>query len=77
METAEHAAVAAMAPAGLRGSAFGLLAVVQSVGNLAASGVAGLLWTFVSPSVAFVYLAVWMLAALVVLIGVSIRPAVQ
>ena len=66
-----------MAPAGLRGSAFGLLAVVQSVGNLAASGVAGLLWTFVSPSVAFVYLAVWMLAALVVLIGVSIRPAVQ
>jgi hypothetical protein len=61
VETAEHAAVATAALAalqGLRGSAFGLLAAVQSLGNLAASGVAGLLW-------AFAYLAGWMALALV------------
>jgi MFS family permease len=49
VETAEHAAVAALAPVELRGSAFGLLAAVQSVGNLAASAIAGLLWTIASP----------------------------
>ena len=41
VETAEHAAVAVLAPADVHGSAFGALAAVQSVGNLAASGVAG------------------------------------
>jgi MFS family permease len=50
VETAEHAAVAALAPVELRGSAFGLLAAVQSFGNLAASAIAGLLWTAVSAS---------------------------
>jgi MFS family permease len=65
VETAEHAAVAAAAPDELRGSAFGLLAAVQSVGNLAASAAAGLLWTVVSPRVAFGYLAGWMALALV------------
>lgn len=66
-ETAEHAAVAAFAPEEIRGSAFGLLATVQAVGNVAASVAAGLLYTFASPTVAFGYLAVWMLIALVVL----------
>jgi hypothetical protein len=56
METAEHAAIAVAAPAQLRGSAFGLLAAIQSLGNLAASAIAGLLWTAVSPEVAFAYL---------------------
>lgn len=37
VETGEHAAVASDAPSELRGSAFGLLAGVQSLGNLAAS----------------------------------------
>jgi hypothetical protein len=64
VETAEHAAVAAAAPAGLRGSAFGLLAAIQSFGNLAASAIAGLLWTAISPRAAFIYLAGWMLVAL-------------
>jgi MFS family permease len=64
VETAEHAAVAALAPVELRGSAFGLLAGVQSFGNLAASATAGLLWTAVSPQVAFGYLVVWMGVAL-------------
>jgi sugar phosphate permease len=39
-ETAEHAAVAYAAPLDIRGSAFGLLAAVQSFGNLAASAIA-------------------------------------
>lgn len=64
VETAEHSAVAGLAPEHLRGSAFGVLAGIQSLGNLAASGVAGLLWTFMSPSVAFVYLAAWMVVAI-------------
>jgi len=66
-ETAEHAAVATHAPEDLRGSAFGLLAGIQSLGNLAASGIAGLLWTLLSPTWAFAYLAAWMLIALVAL----------
>lgn len=66
-ETAEHAAVAAFAPPGIRGSAFGLLATVQAIGNVAASAIAGLLYTVVSPTMAFAYLAVWMLIALVTL----------
>lgn len=59
IETSEHTAVATLAPTDLRGSAFGLLAAIQSFGNLIASGVAGLLWSLVSPTVAFVYLAAW------------------
>lgn len=64
VETAEHSAVASLAPADLRGSAFGLLAAVQSFGNLAASAVAGTLWTVVSPRAAFLYLAAWMVVSL-------------
>jgi MFS family permease len=68
VETAEHAAVAALAPVELRGSSFGLLATMQAVGNLTASAIAGLLYTLASPAVAFGYLAAWMLIALVLLI---------
>ena len=50
VETAEHTAVATHAPEHLRGSAFGLLAATQSFGNLAASAVAGILWTALSPT---------------------------
>jgi MFS family permease len=64
VETAEHATVASLAPVELRGSAFGLLAAVQSFGNLAASAITGLLWTLASPRVAFGYLVAWMLLAL-------------
>ena len=55
-ETAEHAAVANHAAVEIRGSAFGALATIQSLGNFAASVVAGLLFTVVSPRVAFIYL---------------------
>jgi MFS family permease len=64
VETAQAAAVAHLAPDGLRGSAFGMLATVQSLGNFAASAIAGLLWTLVSPTAAFLYAAAWMLIAL-------------
>jgi MFS family permease len=74
VETAEHAAVAHLAPERLRGSAFGLLATVQSLGNLAASAIAGILWTAVSPTAAFIYAAAWMLIALVAFAATR-RPA--
>jgi hypothetical protein len=47
-KASNHAAVAALATVELRGLAFGLLAAVQSFGNLAASAIAGLLWTLAS-----------------------------
>ena len=51
VETAEHAAIAEHAPVALRGSAFvGALATAQAFGNFAASAIAGLLWTTVSPA---------------------------
>jgi len=65
VETAQHAAVAGLAPEALRGSAFGLLAAVQAAGNLAASAVVGVIWTVVSPAAAFAYLVGWMWLALV------------
>jgi MFS family permease len=65
VETAEQAAVAALAPPEVRGSAFGILAAIQSFGNLGASVTAGALWTLVSPRAAFLYLTAWMLVALV------------
>lgn len=66
-ETAQHASVALAVPDQLRGSSFGLLAAIQSLGNLGASAIAGLIWTFVGPSAAFAYLGFWMLVAIVVL----------
>jgi MFS family permease len=71
VETARHAAVARAAPANLRGSAFGLLAPVQAGGNLAASAVAGLLWTAVSPEAAFAYLTACAVTAATILIRSS------
>jgi MFS family permease len=64
VETAEHAAVAELAPEPLRGSAFGLLAGVQSFGNVIAYALAGLLYTVASPAAAFAYAAVAMCVAL-------------
>lgn len=72
-ETAESAAVAGLAPSEVVGSAFGLLAAVQSFGNFAASAVAGALWTLVSPRAAFAYLAFWMLVSLAALAFVRAR----
>lgn len=55
VETAEHAAVATLTPEEIRGSAFGLLAGVQSLGNLVASATAGALWTLISPAAGLLF----------------------
>ena len=73
-ETAEHAAVAELAPEDIRGSGFGLLAALQSIGNLAASTITGILWTTTSPAVAFMFLATAMTVAVAVL-ALAARPA--
>lgn len=73
IETSEHASVAALAPVNLRGSAFGLLATVQSFGNIVASAIAGLLWTVFSPSIAFIYLATWTLLSFIILARITWR----
>jgi MFS family permease len=74
VETAQHAAVAALAPQQLRGSAFGLLATTQSLGNLVASSLAGVLWTLVSPTAAFIYAGGWMLIALAAFTTIARPP---
>jgi MFS family permease len=72
-ETAESALVARMLPDRLRGSGFGLLGGVQSLGDFTSSAAAGLLWVAVSPSAAFAYGAAWM--ALSVLTIGAVKPA--
>jgi MFS family permease len=63
-ETAESAFMARLLPDRLRGSGFGLLGAVQSLGDFASSAVVGLLWTLVSPTAGFTYAAAWMLLSL-------------
>jgi MFS family permease len=71
-ETAESTIVALQLPDRLRGNGFGVLGLVQSLGDLSASLLAGVLWTVFSPTVAFVYVAAWMLAS--VLAALLVRP---
>jgi MFS family permease len=71
-EAAESTLVAQMLPDSLRGSGFGLLGGVQSVGDFAASGVVGLLYAAVSPSLGFAYAAAWMLMSVLAVIGTSL-----
>jgi len=73
VETAEHSAVATLAPQNLRGSSFGALAAIQSLGNLFASGVVGILYVAISPTAAFLVPAVAMLLALMALTAVGSR----
>jgi MFS family permease len=67
VETAQHAAVATATPDHVRGSAFGLLAGVQSLGNLIASTTTGIIWTTIGPGWAFGIIGVAMIAATAVL----------
>ena len=74
-ETAESTMVALSLPDRLRGNGYGVLGLVQSLGDLGASLVAGLLWALVSPTVAFGYAAAWMVAAVIVTTAVrNVRP---
>jgi hypothetical protein len=50
-----------------------LLAATQSFGNLAASLVAGMVWTALSPTWAFAYLSVVMLVATTTLIATRLE----
>lgn len=62
-ETAESTVVARGLPARLRANGFGVLGLTQSLGDLVATVVVGVLWSLVSPTVAFCYAAAWMLAS--------------
>ncbi len=71
-ETAESTLVARLLPDQLRGSGFGVLGIVQAIGDLLASAVVGLLYALVSPAVAFGYAAAWMVLSL--LATSALRP---
>lgn len=73
-ETAESTLVARALPDRLRGSGFGVLGGVQAAGDLTATLVAGVLYTTVSPTLAFLYAAAWMLASL---LSTSVLQTVQ
>jgi MFS family permease len=64
-DTAESALVARLLPDELRGSGFGLLGGVQSLGDFVSSAAVGLVWTLISPGAAFVVAAVWMVLSVV------------
>jgi MFS family permease len=65
-ETAETSIVALSLPDRLRGNGFGVLGLVQAIGDLGATVVAGLIWSAVSGSGAFLYLTGFMAGAAVV-----------
>ena len=73
-ETAESALVARLLPDRLRGSGFGLLGGVQAAGDFASSAAVGLLWTAVSPTVAFAYAAAWMIASVLASLATLVAP---
>ncbi len=70
VETAEHSAVAILAPESLRGSSFGALAAIQSFGNLLSSSIVGVLYVAFSPTVAFLAPTVAMIVALAVFLSI-------
>lgn len=74
-EPTQSAVVSQLLPDHLRGSGFGVLGAVQAAGDLMATVIAGVLYTLVSPTVAFGYAAVWMIGA--VLASGLLRPAQQ
>ncbi len=59
-ETAESTVVALALPDALRSNGFGVLGLTQALGDLGSTVVAGVLWSVLSPAVAFGYVAVWM-----------------
>jgi len=59
-ETAESTVIAKGLPDRLRANGFGVLGLTQAFGDLGATLVAGVLWSLVSPTVAFFYAAAWM-----------------
>lgn len=74
-DTAESALVARLLPDELRGSGFGMLGGIQSLGDFVSSAVVGLVWSVVSPSAAFIVAASWMGLSLAATSAISQRPA--
>jgi MFS family permease len=72
-EPTQSAVVSQLLPDRLRGSGFGVLGAVQAIGDVVATVVAGLLYTVVSPAVAFGYAAAWM--AVAVIASGMLRPS--
>lgn len=64
VETAEHCAVAHLSSDALRGSSFGALAAIQSLGNVVASSAVGILYVAASPTAAFLALSTLMILAI-------------
>lgn len=75
-EGTEKALVADLAPAALRGTAFGWYNAVTGIGALAASVVFGLIWKLASPEAAFLTGAALAMAATVLLLA-FVRSPVQ
>ncbi|WP_343599290.1 MFS transporter [Mycobacterium sp.] len=72
-EPTQSAVTSQLLPDRLRGSGFGVLGAVQATGDLVATVVVGVLYTVVSPTLAFGYAAAWMLLALIA--SGMLRPA--
>jgi len=72
-DTAESTLVARLLLDRLRGSGFGLLGGVQSVGDFVSSAAVGLVWTVVSPGAAFVLAGAWTALSLAATAAVSQR----
>ena len=63
-ETSESALVARALPDALRGTGFGVLGGVQAAGDIVSSVTVGILYVVISPQVAFLYAAGWMVLSL-------------
>jgi MFS family permease len=72
-DTAESTLVARLLPDRLRGSGFGLLGGVQSLGDFVSSAAVGLVWTLVSPGAGFVLAGAWMALSVAATVAVSPR----
>jgi MFS family permease len=73
-DTAESSLVAQLLPDELRGSGFGLLGGVQSLGDFVSSAAVGAVWTLASPTAAFALAAAWMVLSLAATLAVAPRP---
>jgi MFS family permease len=68
VETAEGSHASELLPSEIRGRGFGLLGLVNGVGDLVSSVVVGLLWTVTAPFWGFLYAAAFSILAAVVLL---------
>lgn len=65
----ERAIAAEILPINLRGTGYGLLSLTQGIGDLASSVAVGLLWTYFSTTIGFIYAATWCIIGGVILLA--------